>query len=43
MRLVLASRNENKLRELRAALPGWELELLDTPDEPVEVRSVDWR
>lgn len=36
MRLVLASRNENKLRELRAALPGWELDLLDAPDEPVE-------
>jgi len=36
LRLVLASRNENKLRELRAALPGWEVELLDAPDEPVE-------
>ena len=36
MRLVLASRNENKLRELRAALPGWEIELLETPDEPLE-------
>ena len=36
MRLVLASRNENKLRELRAALPGWEVELLDAPDEPAE-------
>jgi XTP/dITP diphosphohydrolase len=36
VRLVLASRNENKLRELRAALPGWEIELLDAPDEPVE-------
>ena len=36
MRLVLASRNENKLRELRAALPGWEIDLLDAPDEPVE-------
>ena len=36
MRLVLASRNEHKLRELRAALPGWEIELLDTPDDPVE-------
>jgi XTP/dITP diphosphohydrolase len=36
VRLVLASRNENKLRELRAALPGWELALLDAPDEPVE-------
>jgi XTP/dITP diphosphohydrolase len=36
VRLVLASRNEHKLRELRAALPGWEIELLDTPDDPVE-------
>ena len=36
MRLLLDSRNPNKLRELRAALPLWELELLDTPDEPVE-------
>ena len=36
MRLVLASRNENKLRELRAALPDWEIALLDAPDEPVE-------
>ena len=36
MRLVLASRNEHKLRELRAALPDWEVELLATPDEPVE-------
>jgi len=29
MRLVLASRNPNKLRELRRALPDWEIELLD--------------
>lgn len=36
MRLLLASRNPNKLRELRAALPDWEVELLETPDEPVE-------
>ena len=36
MRLILASRNENKLRELRAALPGWDVGLLDAPDEPVE-------
>jgi XTP/dITP diphosphohydrolase len=36
VRLVLASRNEHKLRELRAALPGWEIELLETPDDPVE-------
>ncbi|HEU5491198.1 MAG TPA: non-canonical purine NTP pyrophosphatase [Gaiellaceae bacterium] len=36
MRLVLASRNENKLRELRAALPGWKIALLDAPDDPAE-------
>jgi XTP/dITP diphosphohydrolase len=36
VRLVLASRNEHKLRELRAALPDWELALVDAPDEPVE-------
>jgi XTP/dITP diphosphohydrolase len=36
MRLVLASRNPNKLRELRRALPGWEIELLDASEEPVE-------
>jgi XTP/dITP diphosphohydrolase len=36
VRLLLVSRNVNKLRELRAALPGWEIELLDAPDEPVE-------
>ncbi len=36
MRLLLASQNENKLRELRAALPAWEIELLDSEDEPVE-------
>ncbi len=36
MRLVLASRNRNKLRELRGALPGWEIDLLAAPDEPVE-------
>jgi XTP/dITP diphosphohydrolase len=36
VRLVLASRNPNKLRELRAALPEWEIELLDAADEPVE-------
>ena len=36
MRLVLASRNENKLRELRHALPTWEIGLLVAPDEPVE-------
>jgi XTP/dITP diphosphohydrolase len=36
VRLVLASRNENKLRELRAALLGWDVELIDSADEPVE-------
>jgi XTP/dITP diphosphohydrolase len=36
MRLLLASTNPNKLRELRAALPGWEIELLSAPDDPVE-------
>jgi XTP/dITP diphosphohydrolase len=36
VRLLLASTNENKLRELRAALPGWEIALLAAPDEPVE-------
>ena len=36
MTLLLASRNENKVRELRAALPGWEIALLDAPSDPVE-------
>ena len=36
MKLLLASRNENKLRELRAALVEWEIALLEVPDEPVE-------
>ncbi len=36
MRLLLASRSPNKLRELRGALPGWEIDLLAAPDEPVE-------
>lgn len=36
MKLLLASRNENKLRELRLALPGWEIELLGAPEEAVE-------
>ena len=36
MRLVLASRNENKLRELRRALAEWEIGLLEADDEPVE-------
>ena len=36
MRLFLASHNESKLRELRAALPSWEIDLLGADDEPVE-------
>ena len=36
MRLLLASRNANKLCELRRAVPAWEIELLRAPDEPVE-------
>ena len=36
MRLLLVSANENKLRELRRALPVWEIELLEVPDEPDE-------
>ena len=36
MKLLLASHNENKLRELRTALPDWEIALLETPTEPVE-------
>ena len=36
MKLLLASRNPNKLRELRRALPEWEIELLEAADEPVE-------
>jgi XTP/dITP diphosphohydrolase len=32
----LASRNANKLAELRSALPGWDLELLDASDYPAE-------
>src|SRR5439155_10812033 len=36
VRLLLASRNPNKLRELRRALPDWEIELLEPESEPVE-------
>jgi XTP/dITP diphosphohydrolase len=32
----LCSTNPGKLRELRAALPGWEIELLDATDYPPE-------
>jgi len=33
---LLASRNRHKLEELRAALPGWELEPLEADDWPEE-------
>jgi XTP/dITP diphosphohydrolase len=33
---TLASGNENKLRELRHALPGWEIELLGAQEYPPE-------
>ena len=33
---VLASHNENKLRELAGLLPGWELELLGAVEFPEE-------
>ena len=36
MKLLLASHNEHKLRELRAALPDWEIALLAAPEVPVE-------
>jgi XTP/dITP diphosphohydrolase len=36
VRAALASRNEHKLHELEAALPGWELSLLDADDYPPE-------
>jgi XTP/dITP diphosphohydrolase len=36
MRLLLVSTNPHKLRELRDALPGWEIDRLEAPDEPVE-------
>ena len=36
MRLLLASRNVNKLRELRRALPEWEIDPLEAPGEPLE-------
>ena len=36
MKVVLASHNENKLRELAALLPGWELELLGAGEFPEE-------
>jgi XTP/dITP diphosphohydrolase len=36
MRARLCSQNAHKLEELRAALPGWELQLLDADDYPPE-------
>jgi XTP/dITP diphosphohydrolase len=36
LRAILASGNEHKLDELRAALPGWELELLGAAGYPPE-------
>jgi XTP/dITP diphosphohydrolase len=36
LRALLASQNLGKLRELRQALPGWELEALDAEDYPEE-------
>jgi len=36
VKLLLASHNENKLRELQTALPEWEIALLEASDEPVE-------
>ena len=36
MRVRLCSQNANKLRELAALLPGWELELLDADGYPQE-------
>ena len=37
LKAVLCSRNENKLRELGALLPGWDLELLGAAEFPEEV------
>jgi len=36
LRATLASSSKNKLRELRAALPEWEIELLDADEYPPE-------
>jgi XTP/dITP diphosphohydrolase len=37
LKAVLASHNENKLRELAALLPGWDLQLLGAAEFPEEV------
>jgi XTP/dITP diphosphohydrolase len=39
LKAKLASANEHKLAELRVALPGWELELLDVDEFPEETGS----
>jgi XTP/dITP diphosphohydrolase len=39
MRLVLASRNEDKLRELRLALPRWDVIPLEAAEEPEPVED----
>jgi XTP/dITP diphosphohydrolase len=39
VKAVLASHNENKLRELAALMPGWELELLGAAEFPEEAAS----
>jgi XTP/dITP diphosphohydrolase len=39
VKAILASANPHKLEELRAALPGWELELLGAADYPPEDAS----
>jgi XTP/dITP diphosphohydrolase len=39
LKAALASHNENKLRELAALLPGWELELLGAAEFPEESGS----
>lgn len=36
MKLLLSSRNPNKLRELRAALPGWTIQAIDVDESPEE-------
>jgi XTP/dITP diphosphohydrolase len=36
LRVLLASRNQNKLRELRALLPDWKLQPLEADDYPPE-------
>lgn len=36
VRLLLATSNEHKVEELRAALPGWEIEGFAPPDPPPE-------